>query len=70
MNKEHLNDFLELQEQIKKEEGVDIKVGDMVSYYTFKAIEDSKDSFNPSEDNYFYGYVKTMKKYLLDKDYK
>ena len=70
MNTEHLNDFIDLTEQIKKDDGVSIPVGDLVSYYTRVAIEESKDGFNPNENNYYRGYLKTMKKYLLDKDYK
>ena len=64
MNKEHLEDFIYLAEDLE------VKVGDLVSFYTYKAIELSNDGFNPSVNNYYKAYLLTMKKYLIDKDYK
>jgi len=69
MNTDHLNDFIDLTEQIKKEEGILIPVGDLVSHYTSVAIQESNDQFKPTENNYYRAYLKTMKKYLLDKNY-
>ena len=60
MNPEHLEDFIETAEDLE------LKVGELVSYYTQQAITLSKDGFTPSVNNYDKAYLLTMKKYTVD----
>jgi len=60
MNTGHLEDF------IKTADSLELKVGELVSYYTHTAITLSIDGFNPSVNNYDKAYLLTMKKYTVD----
>ena len=60
MNTEHLEDL------IKTADDLELKVGELISYYTQQAITLSVDGFNPSVNNYDKAYLLTMKKYTVD----
>jgi len=57
MNNVHLNDFLDLSDEL------DVKTGDLVSLYTAKAIEFSVDGFSPCVVDYDKAYVFVMELY-------
>jgi len=57
MNNKHLNDFLVLGDKHN------YVVGDLVSYYTAKAIDYSYNGFSPCAKDYDKAFIDTIKKY-------
>ena len=57
MNDKHLNDFLELSDELE------IKTGDLISEYTMIAINYSKNGFTPDSFDYDLAYNTIMEKY-------
>jgi len=70
MNKVHLNDFIDIVDDIEKEEKIVLSVGELVSFYTRQAVLYSVDSFNPSTEDYSRAYLDTLRAYLVEKIYK